>query len=265
MTRNTRRFNINLQVAIVVTLALANGTSFAFAQTSKIQQLGGTYEGLTKLPTELTPIDLTLDVISQESRSFEATVTVDGNPPVSVSGTIAASDQCSIVSEPGGLKSNLSLTWRSFGDGAGLLLGKLSIGKVSGPVAIVRPFDFPGVDWTSRQGTHLAVLTSQVTGRQSAVEASITSFGPGQIEIQFDGWTDPEPQPVVIGSSGMNLGIVAAGVDAAGIAAKSTFSFAGRVTVDARTGVPTGITGTYWVTDLNGQTTDTGIIVILIG
>lgn len=235
----------------------------AFAQVSKTQQLQGGYAGLTQLGVGVDPSDIRLDILSQDSRSFSGTLSYIEQDNLIVGGTIAASGKCSIVSEPGDLKSNLLLNWQTFGGGGAILTGKVLVAKTTGSVVFVRPFNELGVDWAGQVGgRHSAVVTSSVTRRRSVVPVHIVAGAEGAFRAEFDGWIEPDPAPVVIATSSSDLRFAAAGVD---MSPSQIFTLSGQVITDLRTGQPTGLNGSYSIQTPDGKTTDNGIIAILIG
>jgi hypothetical protein len=117
----------------------------------------------------------------------------------------------------------------------------------------------PGVDWSRSVGTHRAQVVSAVSGQRAFVPVDLLAGGLGSFRVRFDGWVDPNPDPIVIAITSGDLGFVAAGVR---IGKGNALVLSGRVTTDDF-GQPLRIDGAYSILPASGKALDTGILAIL--
>jgi len=262
------------RASLIAAAALVPFAAGVSGQELKTPQVEGSYLGVTQLGVvEPVPTEIGLAIEIQDSRRFRGTLSYVEQDNLIVSGSIASSGKCQITAESDEARATIQLDWQNFGGGAAILIGELALTTVresqTGPVAFLRPFDNPAVDWSRQTGRYSSSFTSAsnrepihalldiTAGARGILRATIAGWtDPDSQPILPDppGWTDPDTQPVVIGTTSAAGGLIAVGV---GSGPNQIVTLTGNVATDEE-GLAVAIDGTYRIDHTTGKRLDQG-------
>jgi len=260
MKLSTQLFR-GLMLTLVAAFSTHATSMSAFAQDSKTQQLIGSYLGLADFGVGTAPFAVQLEIDQQDTRTFlgNALLPYLEQDNIAVKGTIAASGNCTIQADSNDGRSTLQLDWLKAGGGAAGLTGEASLMgdgsvKITGPVALLRPFADLGVDWgdgnaqaeffSHTGGVNFGIAVDFLAGPTGLFAAS---FSLGREEFEILGTSNTDQQVFAVGVSGSKI-----------------ITLIGKVQLDER-GEPVAVDAEYVIESASGKIIDTGIIAILIG
>lgn len=239
-------------------ISLSAGLTPALAQDSRAQQLEGDYLGLASLGVGTAPFAVQLAIDQQDNRSFFGTALLPyiEQENIAVKGTIAASGDCTIQADSDDGRSTLKLDWFRVDGGAASLTGEASaVGdrsvRAAGPVALLRPFAEPDVDWGD--GIADATFFSHSGGANFAIPIDFlggttgfftAGFSLGREHFEVLGASSADQQVLVLGVSGSQV-----------------ITIAGQVKLNDR-GEPLTIVAQYVIESAAGKTVDLGDLII---